>query len=96
MLASTNRLITTEAGWSLYQWEKTIRHLGSRPLRIIPLHRKLGLRVGDTLIAIDGHQVSELSLSELWFKLKLAKACELLVEPDGARLKIPLKLRDSI
>jgi predicted metalloprotease with PDZ domain len=55
-----------------------------------------GLRVGDTLIAIDGHRVSELSLSELRFKLQLAKACELLVERDGARLKIPLKLRDLI
>ena len=55
-----------------------------------------GLRVGDTLIAIDGHQVSELSLSELRFKLQLAKAREPLVERDGARLKIPLKLRDLI
>jgi predicted metalloprotease with PDZ domain len=49
-----------------------------------------GLRVGDTLIAIDGQQVSELSLSELRFRLQRAKACELLVERDGAQLKISL------
>ena len=55
-----------------------------------------GLRVGDTLIAIDGQQVSGLSLSELRFKLQRAKACELLVERNGARLKISLKLRDLI
>jgi hypothetical protein len=55
-----------------------------------------GLRVGDTLIAIDGQQVSELSLSELRFRLQRAKACELLVERDGAQLKISLKLRDLI
>jgi hypothetical protein len=55
-----------------------------------------GLRIGDTLIAIDGQQVSELSLSELRFKLQRAKACELLVERDGARLKISLKLHDLI
>ena len=55
-----------------------------------------GLRVGDTLIAIDGQQVSELSLSELRFKLQRAKTCELLVERDGAQLKIPLHLRDLI
>ena len=55
-----------------------------------------GLRVGDTLIAIDGQQVSELSLSELRFKVQRAKARELLVERDGARLKVPLKLRDLI
>jgi hypothetical protein len=40
--------------------------------------------------------VSELSLSELRFKLQRAKACELLVERDGARLKVPLKLRALI
>ena len=55
-----------------------------------------GLRVGDTLIAIDGQPASELSLSELRFKLQRAKACELLVERDGVRLKISLKLRDLI
>jgi len=55
-----------------------------------------GLRVGDTLIAIDGQKVSELSLSELRFKLQRAKTCELLVERNGARLGIPLKLRDLI
>jgi PDZ domain/Aspartyl protease len=55
-----------------------------------------GLRVGDTLIAIDGQQVCELSLSELRFKLQHAKACDLLVERAGARLKISLKLRDLI
>jgi carboxyl-terminal processing protease len=55
-----------------------------------------GLRLGDTLIAIDGQPVSELSLSELRFKLQRAKACELLVERDDARVKISLKLRDLI
>jgi hypothetical protein len=55
-----------------------------------------GFRVGDTLIAIDGQQMSELSLSELRFKLQRAKTCELLVERDGTRLKIRLKLRDLI
>jgi hypothetical protein len=55
-----------------------------------------GLRVGDTLIAIDGQPVSELSLSELRFKLQRAKACELIVERDDARVKISLKLRDLI
>jgi predicted metalloprotease with PDZ domain len=55
-----------------------------------------GLRAGDTLIAIDGQQVTRFSLSELRFKLQGAKACELLVERDGARLKFSLKLHDSI
>jgi C-terminal processing protease CtpA/Prc len=55
-----------------------------------------GLRMGATLIAIDGQPVIELSLSELRFKLRRVKACELLVERDGARLKVPLKLRDLI
>jgi len=55
-----------------------------------------GLRVGDALIAIDGQQVSELSLSELRAKLQRAKACELIVERDDARVKISLKLRDLI
>ena len=55
-----------------------------------------GLRVGDTLISIDGQPVNELSLSELRFKLQRVKACEMLVERDGARLKVPLKLRDLI
>jgi PDZ domain len=55
-----------------------------------------GLRVGDTLIAIDGQPVSELSLSVLRVKLQRAKACELLVERDGARLKVSLSLRDLI
>jgi hypothetical protein len=55
-----------------------------------------GLRVGDTLIAIDGQQVSELSLSELRFRLQRAKKCVLLVERDGAHLRISLKLRDLI
>jgi len=40
--------------------------------------------------------VSELSLSELRFKLQRAKACELIVERDDARVKISLKLRDLI
>ena len=55
-----------------------------------------GLRVGDTLIAIDGQSVSELSLSDVRFKLQRAKTCELLVERDSARLNASLKLRDSI
>jgi hypothetical protein len=55
-----------------------------------------GLRIGDTLIAIDGRQVSELSLSELRFKLQRAKKCVLLVERDGAQLRISLELRDLI
>jgi len=54
------------------------------------------LRAGDRLIAIDGQLVSELSLSELRFKLQRAKACELLVERNGAQLKVPLNLRDLI
>jgi hypothetical protein len=40
--------------------------------------------------------VTRFSLSELRFKLQRAKACELLVERDGARLKFSLKLHDSI
>jgi carboxyl-terminal processing protease len=55
-----------------------------------------GLRAGDTLIAMDGQPVSELSLSELRDKLQRAKVCELLVERDGARIKVSLKLRDLI
>jgi hypothetical protein len=55
-----------------------------------------GLRIGDTLIAIDGQQVSELSLSELRYRLQRAKRCVLLVERDGARLEISLKLRNLI
>jgi C-terminal processing protease CtpA/Prc len=55
-----------------------------------------GLRVGDTLIAIDGQQMSELTLSELRFKLQRAKTCDLLVEREGVRFTISLKLRDLI
>jgi hypothetical protein len=55
-----------------------------------------GLRMGDTLVAVDGQPVSELNLSELRFKLQRAKACELLVERDGARREISLRLRDLI
>jgi PDZ domain/Aspartyl protease len=55
-----------------------------------------GLRVGDTLIAIDGKPVSELSLSELRDKLQRANVCELLVERGGAQIKASLKLRNLI
>jgi hypothetical protein len=55
-----------------------------------------GLRMGDTLIAIDGQPVNELSLSELRDKLQRKNACELLVERDGARIKVSLKPHDLI
>jgi predicted metalloprotease with PDZ domain len=55
-----------------------------------------GFLAGDTLIAIDRQHMSELSLSELRFKLQLEKVRELLVERDGAKLKIRLKPRDLI